>query len=413
MIQLIRLFKAFLLLILLIGLPLACVDLEDLPLRERVNVLVVDGTITNLAEAQVIRINRSKSDSLTGRFGSLPITGATVDVVVDSAQVVSFTETDTAGTYRAPAGFRGQVGRAYQLRFTLKNGTRYVSSVEIMQPVPPIGRVYAHFNPASLPARLDDGTINQYRGAHELFVDFQDPPDQHNYYRWDWMLWEKQDWCRSCVQGYYLIYQPYSDFKNPTLYEACYEDGNVTQGVGGRYFVNDYNCRTQCWEILHNYTTNVFDDQYGNGGQVLGRRVAQIPYYQMNGCLVKIRQSSLTSSAHQYYKFVQEQTQNTGGVADTPPTILVGNVHNVNDSHESVIGYFTASAVAAVDYWIDRKDATGRPPGLFAALNGRPYNPETGFGGGIGGLINSSRVPTAVCVPSDSRTPNKPAGWRD
>lgn len=72
--------------------PVACVDSLDLTLRQRVNVIVVDGTITNLNEPQVIRLNRSKSDSLTGRFGSQPLTDVRVDILVDSIQCMSSTK---------------------------------------------------------------------------------------------------------------------------------------------------------------------------------------------------------------------------------------------------------------------------------------------------------------------------------
>ncbi|WP_080056939.1 DUF4249 domain-containing protein [Spirosoma aerolatum] len=393
-------------LVLLVGLttlilPTACVDLLETPLTQRVNVIVVDGTLTNLNEDQKIHINRAKSDSLTGRFGSLPITKARVEVVVDSTQILVFTETDTAGAYRSPAGFRAQPGHAYQLRFTLSDGTQYRSTTEVMVPVPAIDRVHTKFNPASLPATLGDGTINQYRGAHEITIDFQDPANQHNYYRWDWLLWEKQDWCRTCINNEYVI--ALLDRNPPIIIEDCYG-----QKVDNGYFVSDYQCRTQCWEILRNYTTNVFDDVYSNGGQILGRSVAQIPFYQQNGCLVQLRQSSLTKAAYQYYRTVEEQTQNNGGVATTPPTGLVGNIRNVANEHESVIGYFTASSVSVALDWIDRKDATGRPPGLFIALNNRPPSQPFNTGG-----YGSKDYPTATCVPSDGRTPNKPLGWRD
>ncbi|QMW05665.1 DUF4249 domain-containing protein [Spirosoma foliorum] len=379
-------------------LPTACVDMLETPMSQRVNVIVVDATLTNLNEDQKIHINRSKSDSLTGRFGSLPITGALVEVLVDSAQVLVFTETDTAGAYRSPAGFRAQPGHAYQLRFTLKDGTHYQSTTEVMATVPPIDRIHTKFNPTSLPAILGDGSINQYRGAHDITIDFQDPADQHNYYRWDWLLWEKQDWCRTCVNNEYAIY---SLTTPPFLVEDCYG-----QKYDNGYYVYDYNCRTQCWEILHNYTTNVFDDVYSNGGLILGRSVAQIPFYQKNACLVQLRQSSLTRQAYQYYRTVEEQTQNNGGVAATPPTALVGNVRNLANEHESVIGYFTASAVATSLDWIDRRDATGIPPGLFIALNNRPPSQPFNQGG-----YGSKDYPTATCVPSDGRTPNKPVGW--
>lgn len=115
-----------------LSLPLACVDPEDLTLRGTVDIIVVDGTVTNLAEEQIIRLNRSKSDPLTGRFGSRPITEASVEVVVDSTQIVPCHET-VDGSYRLPSDFKGQVGHAYQLRFTLSDGTRYASNQQVIQ----------------------------------------------------------------------------------------------------------------------------------------------------------------------------------------------------------------------------------------------------------------------------------------
>ena len=407
--------------LILILLPFACVDSEDLTLRGTVDVIVVDGTITNLAEPQLIRLNRSRADPLTGRFGTLPITKATVEIVVDSAQVIPCRET-VDGSYQLPDKFNGQVGHAYQLRFTLSDGTRYASTQQIMPAVPPIDRITARFNPTSLPAQLYDGTLNQYRGAHEVAIDWQDPANRHNYYRWDWKLWEKQEWCRTCIQGFY---EKYLSTDTTKVYEDCYappEFQNLSYNYGGYvyYFVNDYPCRTDCWEIIYNTDIDVFDDQYNNGGAIKGRFVARIPYYQNSGCLLEIRQTSLTQTAYSYFKLFQAQTQNTGGIADTPPTALVGNVHNTTNSREKVVGYFTASAIAPNQYWIDRKDATGPFPGLYVALNSRlpsreeAIDPNTGKGKPKDPLVGVvPKVPTALCVPSNTRTPYKPNGWRD
>ena len=53
-----------------------------------------------------------------------------------------------------------------------------------------------------------------------MYIDTQHPTDQHNYYRWDWKLWEKQDWCRTCQQGFYMINSPIDN----RLYEDCFPD---------------------------------------------------------------------------------------------------------------------------------------------------------------------------------------------
>lgn len=415
----------------------ACVDQLDLTINERVDILVVDGTITDQAEPQLIRLNRSKSDPLTGRFGALPITKATVTVLVDSSQSITCHETED-GTYQLPSDFKGQIGHAYQLRFTLSDGTHYQSSQQIMQPVPPIGRVAAKFNPASLPATLP--LTGGYRAGHDITIDWQDPANQHNYYRWEWKLWEKQLWCRSCQQGVYAVNNiPDRTYLDKTfyvsgndLYENCFVPTKLIDPNQPPFhtelYVYDYPCRTQCWEILYSSSLDVFDDQYTNGGQILGRKVAQIPYYDSTAALVEVRQLSLSQSAYSYFKRFQDQTQSTNGLTDSPPSASVGNIQNTANRQEPVVGFFTASAVSAVRYFLDRKDVIGLPfgqtdpatvsilPGseLFYSLNLRqpipepiyPYPNIRIFGG-------PPRPVTAVCVPSSSRTPFTPEGWRE
>ena len=152
-----------------------CVDAYEPDTTNTVNVIVVDGRLTDQDEPQVVKLNRSRAEPYTGRFGTLPIANATVELVIDSTQVVAMHET-AKGTYQLPDGFRGQMGRHYQLRFALDDGTRYVSSAEIMQPVPAIGPVSQRFVPLSIPA------TNPMRllPANEFVLDTDDPADQTN-----------------------------------------------------------------------------------------------------------------------------------------------------------------------------------------------------------------------------------------
>ncbi|HEV7348252.1 DUF4249 domain-containing protein [Telluribacter sp.] len=426
----------------LLVLPVGCVDSFDPKFTSTVNVVVVDGTITNLPEPQVIRLNRSQADPVTGRFGTAPITDATVQVVVDSSEVINAHET-IAGTYRLPSDFRGQVGHSYQLRLTLPDGTRYLSTSQVMPAVPPIEKVQAQFTTQA--PRPNDPT--GLMSAHEFYLDTKDPAEEHNYYLWDWRVYERQEWCRSCEQGVYAVNNiiPKKYFHNmfvsgEELFEDCFipppPDPNDWQApsVDRTYWVYDYRCRTRCWEIIHNYNLNLFDDALTNGGPIRGRKVATIPYYQRIGCLVVIRQLGLTKDAYQFYKIVETQSQNSGGLADTPPSAPVGNVKNVANERENVVGFFTASAVSEVRHWLDRKDATGLPIAAydekgnplhaheelyFALYNRRPYPepypPYTGEREAVKIQIwgGPPRVPTAVCVPSDSRTPQIPLGWPD
>ena len=337
---------------------ITCVDPAEPIINSSLDVIIVDGGVTDLAEPQIVRLSRSHPDPVTGRFGQLPVSGATVRIVVDSAQVITLTETD-AGRYQAPNGFQGQVNHAYQLQFTLSDGTDYRSSIEQLQPVAPIAQIRAQFNPNSLTStqRLN----NVYTAAHDFYVDFTDPANQTNYYRWEWKDWERQEWCRSCQGGKYQI----TDAQGK-LIEDCVNERFT-------YPKYDYACRTTCWEIIYGNDLTLLNDQNSNGASIKALRVAQVPLYSKEHCLVEIRQTSLTRMAYTYFNQLDEQTRNAGSVAAAQPALLVGNIHNLARYNEPVVGYFVASAVSISRYWLTRSDATGFAPGLFQSLNG--YDP--------------------------------------
>ncbi|HLL93489.1 MAG TPA: DUF4249 domain-containing protein [Spirosoma sp.] len=427
----------------------ACVDPLDLTLPATGDLLVVDGTLTDLAEPQVIRINRSQVDRLTGRFSTLPLTKARVEVIVDSSQVIACPET-LDGSYQLPSDFKGQVGHAYQLRFTLNDGTRYASTQQVMPAGPPLGNVSARFNPTSLPPQQ----LNGYRAAHDIYIDTQDPAGQHNYYRWEWTLWERQYWCHSCRQGVYspfgVLPNMYKDrdyfVRGTEPFEDCFSPpagkaGEEAPEVPKEDWIYDYGCQSPCWHIIKGYDIVILDDRYIGGGLLSQQRVARIPFYNARGGLVDVRQLSLTADAYRYYQQFQEQTQHSGGVADTPPTVMVGNVRAVGDSPLKVVGYFSASTVSQVHFWLDRRDTQGvlsygatgpvdtlRPPGtygntqdgLFYAFNAHQPNPEPPppyLGERTKAKVriwpNADRPPLAPCRQGDNQTPFKPEGWRD
>ncbi len=391
----------------------SCVDPYDPGVSTSVNIVVVDGTINNLAEPQQIRLTRSKT--ISGFDASLPITGAKVVVVVDSLQVIALVE-EEAGIYQLPSDFKGQPGHSYQLRFRLSEGTAYESTPQVMPAPVAITSVSSRFN--STAVAPDPGGFSS---GHDLFLDAQDPAGERNYYKWDWVLYEWQTWCCSCYEGMYAFNtvvatdDPYVYQSGNEPLEACWTPPiNTIVRNSLREITYDYPCRTRCWEKIYSNELNIFDDDLTDGGIIQGRNVAQIRYYQPRGCLVEIRQASLTGEAHRFYKRLESQTKNTGGLADTPPAPLIGNIQNTADSREIVLGLFTASGVSTLRYWLDRSDVTGPSMGLFESLNGRMPNPEPSNPNLLRWIDNGrNRPPTAVCAPTMTRTPYQPEGWQE
>ena len=363
-----------------------CVGPFEPELSLDADLLIVESMLTDLPETQFVKISRSRA--VYGTSATTPIGKARVEVLINETTRLPLRESKP-GYYELPEGFRGRVGERYQLQFQTAEGVRYQSTVETMPAVPPIEKLYDTFD--------DQGIVNPERTkitpANLIYLDTQDPDDVRNFYSWTWTLWERQAWCASCTQGLYYLN---SDARSGIcVFTRSLPTNNVY----------DYGCFGACWEILRSSETNLFADIYTNGRPLTGRVVARIPFYQAVPALVEIRQSSLTPDAYRYFKLLENQTQNTGSLADTPPSPLVGNVRNLGDEHENVVGYFTASATASVRYWLARQNTTGNLIGFFQALNNRPINPEPPS-------APPPRPPSAACVLSETRTPIKPEGWR-
>ncbi len=378
---------------LLVGLY-ACVNTYDPTFTPNTNLLVIDGVVTDLPGLQTIGISRSRStrDSTT----STPIQRAAVTVTVNSTTVVRLSEVQP-GLYQFPADFRGRVGNTYQLHFRTEEGVPYESSVETMVSVPPILRAYDQFNAQGIKTTADSRPVP----TNDVYIDFQDPAGQTNFYLWRWRLYESQSWCATCEQGRYKVVDIGPVGSGPINVLGCVRDSTLD-----RFTVFDYPCRGVCWDIFYSTAVNTFADLYANGQLQVGRKVASIPIYQRDPASLVIEQLSLSPNAYRYYKLFANQTQNTGTLADTPPAPLAGNVRNLTDEREKVVGYFSAASVAVQPYKLTRQNVTtGSFQGLFYALNRRipslAFNPDG----------TRTGIPSALCIPSRTRTDVTPPGW--
>ncbi|GHB77403.1 DUF4249 domain-containing protein [Persicitalea jodogahamensis] len=387
-------------LVLLSGILLAaCVDLYKVEIETDKSYLIVEGTVNNLPDRQVVSIFRTKTDAVfksseftstivAQKGGSEPVAEARVVVIENGQTRYDLTETEP-GYYEMPASFLGRVGSTYQLSIETAAGQKYLSSIETISPVPPIARIYDRYNAKGI---FDRSTSVGQIATNDFYVDFQDPADQRNFYRWTSITYEIQKICATCRGGRYYV---------TTNDGECRTDSDLSVN---NFF--DYECKSLCWDIFYGSSLDIFSDVYTNGKLQKDKLVAQIPVYQSNPALVVVRQMSLSPDAYRYYKLVQDQSVNTGSLADTPPAPIRGNISNTSDEAELVLGYFSASEVAENRYWLERRNTVNaQPNGLFASKNGRDPNFE---------LPSSLRsvIPLADCLPSNSRTPNSPSGWR-
>ena len=365
----------------------ACVEPYSLDYVQSKRIFTVDGEISdNPRSAQLITLTESVPLGIRNTFS--PISDAVVEVIVNESKRYRFEEI-REGDYAKPDNLLVEAGQQYRLEISLPNGKRYRSEIEEFKSTSIIDNAYTQLE-------LEGISLNTgYIPAHYLYVDTKDQPGKGNNYVWSWKLYERQDICESCINGRYFISQR-------TGIGSCRDESGPFQND---LYYNDYRCEGDCWQIFFNPQINAMSDTYTDGNLIIGRLIGKIPVYQQSGALVEIKQQSISSGAFRYIKLLTEQSQANGGLADTPPAPLIGNIKSVDDPDEIVGGYFMATSEQTRLLWLDRKDVAEQQI-KSSGLLGRPASLEVT-------LDDPDRPPLAPCIGSRFRTPVKPDGWID
>lgn len=85
--------------------------------------------------------------------------------------------------------------------------------------------------------------------------------------------------------------------------------------------------------------------------------VKNIPHEEFFGRhYFNVIQHSISEQRYRYWERVDEIINRTGTIFDVPPATVPGNLFNVNDHSEQVLGYFEASAVDTTRFAVTRGD---------------------------------------------------------
>lgn len=91
-----------------------------------------------------------------------------------------------------------------------------------------------------------------------------------------------------------------------------------------------------------------------NSTVVLGRRLVdnsfQYPFF------VSVRQLSINREAYEYWEKIKIVINNQGSLFDIPPAPVLGNIFNVEDREETVLGYFEVAKTKITRIYSTRSD---------------------------------------------------------
>ncbi len=336
----------------------SCITPFDPEITNDAPKLSVEGTITDMPGPYVVKLSYSTSYTSGDKKSENSIRTARVFISDSENNEEELTFTGNAGTYVTSVdGIRGVVGRSYTLRIELGDGKVYESYPELMPAVPGIDTLYAEYRDVS-------GTFVQ--GEFDVYLDTNDPVETDNYYLWKWKHYRKLDYCQEFIRN----------FPSPPTWYARY-------------------CCTECFAIdACTGCVNIGNDDFINGKKI--RRVplltftydSRTPYY------VQAEQYSLTESAYKFWKTASDLINNAGGVFDKPPVTVDGNLYNVSNPDEQVLGYFGASSVKVKAVYFRRDNVPDFPYTSIPQYN----------------IDNSGCL---ECEESIFRTPRKPSEWDD
>jgi len=265
--------------------------------------LVVEGIINSGGDSTFIKL--SKTVSLNAQVTLNPLMDATV--TVESNQNTTWTLVpDGRGNYYSP-GLNLSPSNQYRLRIRTSDGQQYLSDFMAVKPTPPI----------------DSIGYTVHNGGAQLYVNTHDPANNTRYYRWDY----QETW----------------------LFHSKYYSSYIADPA-----TNAIIPRPADKGIFYCYANDASTDLFLNSTAKLSKDVVyqspltNIPFTSEKlgeTYSILVHQYALTSDAYQFYLNIQKNTEQLGSIFDAEPSLLEGNIHNVADAAEPVIGYLSVTNV--------------------------------------------------------------------
>jgi hypothetical protein len=220
------------------------------------------------------------------------------------------------GIYNSP-DLGLSLGGEYRLRIQT-NGKEYLS-----------GYVTARQTPV-----IDSINWRQEGDGLHLFVGTHDPSNNTRYYRWEYdETWE--------IRSYYGSTWKYipdsnivrSRFHNEKVFAGWKFDSFKSILLGSSASLQS--------DIIFRGPVNFIP----SGDEKLSVRYS-----------ILIRQYALDKAGYAFYELMKKNTEELGTIFDAQPSEVKGNIHNVDDPDDHVIGYITASSVAEKRIFIANSD---------------------------------------------------------
>jgi hypothetical protein len=297
-----------------------CVDPYYPEFEDNQKSLVVEALITDQPGWQVIYLSRSSPVNEKGIHAERD---AYVSVSDDLGRSTEFVEQDPGAYYARMTADELGTGITYRLHIVTSNGEVYESEPEMFpSPSPSIDRVYWDFETAGTYDRTEP--VNGIR----FFLDLKADADQGRNFRWELVeTWEYQ--AANPIDYYYdgILHEWPDSFS----YHTCWYTGKIDQ--------------------IFTATTNNAESNTITGFPL--NYVSEESSRLATRYSLEVLQYSLNDEAYNFWKRIEVQNQESGGVYEIQPDYISGNMYNMNNQEEYVLGFFNLCPVSETRIFLD------------------------------------------------------------
>lgn len=282
-------FKLYIILFFALATITSCNEVIDLKLDDPKPVLVVDGFISNINTTQKVRLSSLENyfADKTPNYGVFK--GSKVLLLENGSEVGSYSFNEVDQYFELQ--YEGIVGKSYQIDITLNDGSRYVSTSELMETPVAIDTIWYEYNDSPGGPGPQGGDIN-------VKINTQEPIGLGDNYQW-----------KSYVNKQY-------QFESDDLF---FSDDRFVDGQD----VNDLD--------------------------VFGMSIDQYEDYKATDpnsqVFVKIEQLKVSSRYLKYLTLIQQQLFGAGSPFASPPAEIRGNVYKQGVDEVLALGYFYTASI--------------------------------------------------------------------
>ena len=274
--------------------------------------LVIEGQITDQAGYHYIHVSRTAPYNDPHK---IPESDCQVEVVDNKGNIFEFYESEP-GVYRQwmDKDFLN-IGTQYKVKVISADGNEYESDFDkLLSPSPPIDSIYYEIEVRE----TYDPDFPLY--GIQFYIDLDAPDDFARNYRWELEeTWEY--WASYRIQYYYDGILHYME--DPYLLYRCWRTDPIRKIFTSttRYSISNK---------INKYPLQYVSNQSNR---------LKIKYSLL------VKQYSLSNTAYDYWCQLQKQSQESGGLYEAQPARIRGNISNINNPEEVVLGFFNASSV--------------------------------------------------------------------